>query len=266
MVGAVARYYPDFRNQFEEYASHVKKISRLEPRLKRLFPFEPDEKTRDFLKYVVSTAASRKLHVEAGGKFWRAQKGHSGVKSILDGCGEWAYDSIQPHPPGRMTPCPSQVKNGRANPTGIAVWYGATNPETAVAEMRPWKGAIVSVAELQATRNLLLVDCGNAQRIDAPLTEDESRQERFVWNSIGEAFSRPVDQETIDIDYVPTQMLAEAFKTSGYDGIQYKSHLGDGYNVVVFELSAFTIGKREVWEVKDVKYEPLCHGEEMQEP
>jgi len=166
-----------------------------------------------------------------------------------------------------MTPSPSKVKNGRANPAGIAFWYGATDAETAVAEMRPWKGAIVSVAELQATRNLLLVDCGNTQRMVAPSTTvGESRQERFVWNSIGEAFTRPVDPERIDIEYVPTQMLADAFKTSGFDGIRYKSHLGDGSNVGVFELSAIAIGKREVWSVKDVKYEPLCHGEEMQEP
>lgn len=164
-----------------------------------------------------------------------------------------------------MTPCLSKVKNGRANPTGIAYWYGATDPETAVADTRPWKGAIVSVTELQATRNLLLVDCGNTQRIAAPLTEGESRQERFVWNSIGEAFSRPVDPDTIDIEYVPTQMLAEAFKTGGFDRIQYKSHLGDGSNVVVFELLAFTIGKRELWSVERVNYEFSCHGEEKKE-
>jgi len=49
----MARYY-HFRNRFEEYASRVKRISR----------FEQDEKTRDFINYVLSTAESKKLHVE----------------------------------------------------------------------------------------------------------------------------------------------------------------------------------------------------------
>ena len=48
---------------------------------------------------------------------------------------------------------------------------------------------------------------------------------------IGEALTRPVAPATIDVEYVPTQMLAEAFRIRGFDGILYKSHLGKGVNV-----------------------------------
>jgi hypothetical protein len=39
-------------------------------------------------------------------------------------------------------------------------------------------------------------------------------------------------------------MLAEALRMKHFDGIQYKSQLGDGMNVVVFDLSALAIGER----------------------
>lgn len=131
--------------------------------------------------------------------------------------------------------------------------------------MRPWQGAVLTVAELEATRSLQFVDCRNTRPTVAPHnSKAESALEQYVWNSIGEAFSRPVAPETIDIEHVPTQMLADAFRVKGFDGIQYKSHLGEGMNIVAFDLCAFAIGKRELWTVKRVSYEVERHGEEMQ--
>lgn len=64
---------------------------------------------------------------------------------------------------------------------------------------------------------------------------------------------------------MPTQLLAEAFRLNGFDGIQYKSHLGKGMNVVVFDSSAFEIGTRELWKAKRVSYKFEPHGEEIRE-
>jgi hypothetical protein len=77
----------------------------------------------------------------------------------------------------------------------------------------------------------------------------------------GEAFARPVAPTTIDVGYVPTQMLAEAF---GFDD-RYQSHLGKGMNVVVFDPSAFAIGELELRTAKRVSYELERHGGEMGE-
>jgi len=38
----------------------------------------------------------------------------------------------------RMLPDPNKVGDGRANPKGTPYLYLASNPETAMAEMRPW--------------------------------------------------------------------------------------------------------------------------------
>lgn len=243
-------------NLFEDYADRVVGSSR----------FGQDQRTRDFIESVLAIAESSKRRIEPGREFWRAQLGHEDIVSVADENGDWVYDSIRPYTPERMTPSSRFVKNGRANPVGIAYWYGATDPETAVAEMRPWQGAVLTVAELKATREMQFVDCGNTHPIAAPYNSEWGPLlERDVWGSISEAFSRPVAPGTIDVEYVPTQMLAEAFRMKGFDGIQYRSHLGEGMNIVVFDLSAFALGKRQLWTATRVSYELECHGDEMQE-
>lgn len=39
-------------------------------------------------------------------------------------------------------------------------------------------------------------------------------------------------------DYVPTQVIAELFRVQGFDGLAYRSSLGDGHNVGLFDLGA----------------------------
>ena len=238
-------------NPFRNYADRV--VGR--------FRFGQDQITRDFIKFVLDSAGPRERHVEAGEKYWRAQLGPDDI--VRDGKGDWDHDSIRPHDAKRMTPCSRFVGNGRANPVGIPYWYGATDPETAVAEMRPWKEAILTVATLQATRDLRFVDCGNTRSVVLDNSGMDSRYEQYVWDLISEALSRPVAPTTIDVEYVPTQMLAEAFRIRGFDGILYKSHLGKGVNVVVFDLSALAIGGRELWTADDVSYVLKPHGDEI---
>lgn len=240
-------------NPFRNFSDRVIETSR----------FGQDKKTRDFIEDVLDSAERRRRQIEAGEKFWRAQLGHADIVPIIDDDGDWAYDSIRPHTAERMTPSSKFVGNGRANPVGIAYWYGATDPETAVAEMRPWQGAVLTVAELYATRDLQLIDCGNTQPMVAP-DNHETAWERYKWSLIGEAFSQPVAPMTNGVEYVPTQMLAEAFSIRGFDGIEYKSHLGEGMNIVVFDLSALAIGECELWTAKRVSYELERNGDEMQ--
>ena len=40
-------------------------------------------------------------------------------------------------------------------------------------------------------------------------------------------------------EYVPTQILAELFRSKGYDGVAYKSAFGaDGYNIALFKIDS----------------------------
>jgi hypothetical protein len=64
-------------------------------------------------------------------------------------------------------------------------------------------------------------------------------KEAGVWGDIAHAFSEPVSPDEPLSDYVPTQILAEASRGYGYDGIMYKSLLDErGMNVALFDVAA----------------------------
>ncbi|MBS1830757.1 MAG: RES family NAD+ phosphorylase [Acidobacteria bacterium] len=247
---------PFLFNPFSTYSERVRTKTR----------FGHDKESREFIAEVLQIARTHTRSVGVGERFWRAQLGPERFVSKYDDCGEWMGDYKHPYPEDRMRPSSEFVKNGRANPAGIAYWYVATDPTTAIAEMRPWQGATLTVAEIQANRSLQIIDCGSTHPMIAPLHPVKpSTRERFIWNSIGEAFSRPIDPGAIDVDYVPTQILAEAFKMEGFDGIQYKSHLGNGNNLTVFELDAFAIVELTLWTTRRVSYDLECNGEYIEE-
>lgn len=100
-------------------------------------------------------------------------------------------------------------------------------------------GALVSVAELRVQRELTNVNCISPYpRLRVRATEPSApERERAVWKDIDNAFSRPVTPHEHTADYVPTQVLAECFRSEGLDGIRYKSSVGDGTNIVFFDLN-----------------------------
>jgi hypothetical protein len=77
--------------------------------------------------------------------------------------------------------------------------------------------------------------------------------DRAVWSDINEAFSEPVERGDNGFDYLPTQILAEAFKLHGFDGIAYKSSYGeDGFNVALFDIEAADLITCGLHRIKDV--------------
>jgi hypothetical protein len=76
-----------------------------------------------------------------------------------------------------------------------------------------------------------------------------------VWRAIARAFSEPATPDPGVAEYAPTQILAEHFRKLGYDGVIYKSKLGSGYNVAVFDLDALEIVDVRLYPVKIVRYE-----------
>jgi hypothetical protein len=55
-------------------------------------------------------------------------------------------------------------------------------------------------------------------------------------------------------EYAPTQIIAEHFKNSGYDGILFRSSLGLGLNVALFNLDAASIVNVRLVPVLGVTY------------
>ncbi len=196
-----------------------------------------DAATLEFLQTVGSTCHNRLITLAQGERLWRAQLGQAddeGKKGLLPG---------QPYGKGRMKPQRNKAREGRANPKGIPYFYLAKDERTAMAEVRPWLGSWISLAQFEVVRNLKLVDC--SQKISRSLWYAKeprpNQREKVVWSHINRAFSQPIDDYESDhtADYVPTQIIAEVIKQQGLDGILYKSAIfKTGHSVVLFDLNS----------------------------
>jgi RES domain len=144
-----------------------------------------------------------------------------------------------------MKPRADRAFEGRASPKGIPVLYLATERDAAMLEVRPWLGSSVSIARLEAKRDLRVIDCSQGSA-GAPLwpkylaaEPPPAERERSVWTDIDLGFAEPVDRSDDVADYAPTQIIAELFKREGYDGIKYRSALSDtAHNIALFDITA----------------------------
>ena len=236
---------------FQNFRRHVLRESR----------YVHNEDARLFLETVLATSEKRHSGVPEGRIFYRAQKGHDWRTLEQDGD---AFDVPAPYSQKRMRPLAFEAKEGRANPKGIPCLYLATEEKTAMSEMRPSVGDYVSVGQFKTLKPLTLIDCsiGHDSGINlyfdldnGPFEPDAKEREKAVWNDIDRAFSEPVTDSDKSADYAPTQIISELFRSKGFDGIAYKSHLGDGFNVALFDLDAADIINCGLFEVKAVAYE-----------
>jgi hypothetical protein len=54
---------------------------------------------------------------------------------------------------------------------------------------------------------------------------------------------------------VPTQVLAETFRSHGYDGVVYKSLESGGFNIALFDLAAAELITCGLYQTKSVSFE-----------
>jgi hypothetical protein len=212
-----------------------------------------DKETREFLQCVIATSASRKFRMPKGTPLWRAQLHEANLKG---------WDVKNPYPPRRMKPllnCPE----GRLNPKNIPYLYLATDGMTAMSEVRPWVGVVGTLAEFSTTRRELgLVNCAEKIPYGRPklswITGNEpspEQRERYVWGGLNSSFSEPLTSTETTAHYAPTQVLAETFKSAGFDGVIYNSSVADGLNVALFDLKSAKVVRRSLFVTKKLGYE-----------
>lgn len=221
-----------------------------------------DETVDQFLQTVLATSTTRQETILAGGIVYRAQLGNDWELMNKDNPEE-GYIPCG-YPPERMKPLSGSATEGRANPKGLPYLYVATKEQTAMAEVRPWVGSYVSVAQFKILRDLRIMECTSPEpplrlsfQIDdnTPPEEPPSDvREAEVWYDIDQAFSRPVSPSDQTADYVPTQVLAEFFRTNGFDGVAYRSSLGEGHNIVLFDVDCADLINCQLFEVKSVEF------------
>jgi|SRR5690625_680043 len=145
---------------------------------------------------------------------------------------------------------------GRANPKGISYLYCATNEDTCCAELRPWKSATITIGKFHPTEELILVDISDG-KINSPFDLNPQDDPNLINNLLlflSNKLSEPISPNNAEIDYLPTQYLVELIKSFKYDGIIFKSNLGTGNNIVLFDDRKVLIDNISEFRVKDIDY------------
>jgi hypothetical protein len=227
------------------------------------YVFEPH--VDEFLSTVLATVKDRIAVVEPEAVLHRGQLGF-----------EWRRDRTEPenpdsetveiedaYGPERMKPLRDSAREGRINAKGIPCLYLSDDENTAMAETRPWIGSFVSLADFIVFKELRLVNCCEPRHqfrhffLEPPYIRvlDPKTREEVAWGEISYAFSEPVTPTDITAEYAPTQIISDLFRRNGYDGIRYKSLLGQGYNYAFFDLDAADLYSCQLHAVKNVHFD-----------
>jgi hypothetical protein len=209
---------------------------------------------KQFVESVMETSCRREHVAPEGTILWRAQLG-SDSEDVEHG-GLIVPRAI-PFRPDRMKPAKDRAFEGRVNSKGIPSLYLSHDRETAMSEVRPWIGELISIAEFVVVEDVRLVDCS---RLDADVILDSveaapKKIEDSVWKCIDQSFSEPVTRSDSAADYAPTQILSEAFKSQGFQGVAYKSSLSDGLNIALFSIDLAECVRVDLVKTTSVKYQ-----------
>jgi hypothetical protein len=134
-------------------------------------------------------------------------------------------------------PPPPLAGAGRMNRSGVSLLYAATDAATAVAEIRPHPGHYCSVGKFIAQGELKVADLSALQVTDFA-SSDKELEDFLLLRTIDDAFSIPVTPEERSEYHFP-QLLADAFRHLGFDGVCYRSSVGLGTNYAFFNPGAF---------------------------
>ncbi|MDP4152091.1 MAG: RES family NAD+ phosphorylase [Bacillota bacterium] len=108
-----------------------------------------------------------------------------------------------------------KAKDGRINPKGVPYLYLAKTRRCALAEARPPIGCTVAIGKGVLSRDVTV-----ASFTGEPWSGQSLFENRMVI-FIGALFSLPLNGQN-DIEYLPTQVIAEYLKNANFDGIEYK--------------------------------------------
>lgn len=151
---------------------------------------------------------------------------------------------------------------GRANPLGISYLYLASNIETCIAEVRPSNASSIHISEfyLLDDQTSTIIDLTEPRKDISIMTFEAEKHSNILsyiklLDTLSFELSRPISPNTSNIDYIPTQLLCEFFKSVGkYGGIAYKSSFNKGVNYVFFNPKQFSNEAPKKYYVTDISY------------
>jgi hypothetical protein len=172
-------------------------------------------------------------------KFYRARVFHAGDKlaAALDQTGQ------------ELGPPPSKdAVGGRMNPRGVSLFYGATDADAALAEVRPPVGSRVLIGQFDVVRKLRLLDIDSLRSVYVegsifdPGYMGRLELAKFL-ESLSLRMTMPVTRDDEPAEYLITQVIADYLATNptlDLDGLLYPSvqRSGRRQNVVLFRRAS----------------------------
>ncbi|HDS4103063.1 TPA: RES family NAD+ phosphorylase [Proteus mirabilis] len=149
---------------------------------------------------------------------------------------------------------PLNANEGRANRAGVSFLYCATDEYTAVSEVRPHPSDIVSIAKFKANSDLKLFDLSYPHLIHYYHCETSLKELR-TYATIAKIFNIATPP-SLKGRYLVTQLIANAIRQLGYDGIIFSSTVGKGKNIVIFtpENASIVENSEYVVNINSVSY------------
>ncbi|OON93076.1 MAG: hypothetical protein ATN31_07120 [Candidatus Epulonipiscioides saccharophilum] len=128
---------------------------------------------------------------------------------------------------GSTAPPSEFATSQRLSPKQTSYLYVAQNIETAISEIRPTIGELVSVAEGITTKSLKILDLSNIEF---------NKDKRTLCDVIAFKLQVPKYNKDSDERYFPTQVISQyVHQELNFDGIKYRSSLNkSGINFVIF--------------------------------
>jgi hypothetical protein len=204
------------------------KLKSLKIELTRKNHFLLEEKTKALIEPL-----SRRVDVSLndGSVLFRARLGF--VASAVPIAGWFEDRHYRPYEGASISaPPPPIATAGRMNRGGVSFLYLATTADTAVSELRPHPGHYCSIGRFCATRKLRVADLSSLEVTEFS-SSDRELDHYLLLKTIDDVFSVPVIPEN-RAEYNFAQSLADAFRQLAYDGVCYRSSVGDGKNYVFF--------------------------------
>lgn len=142
---------------------------------------------------------------------------------------------------------------GRLNRSRVSILYLASDRETAAAELRPHPGHLISTAAFSLERNIIVANFAD-QDIRNFLNDKRLEVLRTIL-FVADILNVPVQPEHRFL-YVATQLLADAVRAEGYDGLMFSSSVASGFNLVCFDPNVCTMvsASEEIQEVRSLTY------------
>ncbi|TKC14356.1 RES family NAD+ phosphorylase [Robertmurraya kyonggiensis] len=231
--------YEKFRQMFWDFSFEIS--------YKRRFNLEMQDELKAIMEQLIS---NRSTLINRDAVFYRARIGGETDKynNVIAPFKNIENLGMPPHKIASI---------GRANPRGIPYLYLADKYDTAVAEVRPWVGAKVSVGKFKINDPIRVVDL-NSSIFHSFFDSIINFETRIGMNELGKwlsyELSKPIDPNESDLEYLPTQYLSEFIRNNAFAGIRYKSSMSTGNNMVLFNQYNIDFVESFLFNIEGIDY------------